>query len=233
MRCCAENRRSTNVPNSRALSDHGRRGCPRRAGGASSPAGRTPTGPRPLRPAPAHSVRHRRPLRPSPRLGAGGPDRAKRAWPVGGTPDAGSRGCPAQSDSGAPLAMPATRSAAAPALAAASPCGTVDGSSPRATCVDSGSGGTKTSAVIRSSTGALDPNTSPRSSRPEITKPPRSAGATLSGCPSSSTASSRRSPSSTYVLTGQRARQHEAADDGGGRGAEPAGVWDRVVAGQP
>ena len=94
------------------------------------------------------------------------------------------------------LPSAATSSAALPASAAASACGTCWGSSPRATSVDSDSGGTNSAAPTRSSTGAPTAYHSSRSSRPEMTKPPCSAGATLSGWPSSSMASSSSAASS-------------------------------------
>ena len=65
-------------------------------------------------------------------------------------------------------------------LAAASAWGTDSGSRPRATSVRTPYGGTSTTAEIEGSTGAFwAQTTSP--AWPQITNPPSSAGATLSG----------------------------------------------------
>ena len=84
----------------------------------------------------------------------------------------------------------ATSRAARPVLAVASACGTAAGSRPRATSVRTPYGGTKTTAEIAGSTGARwAQTTSP--AWPETTNPPSSAGATLSGWPSSRLARAR------------------------------------------
>ena len=122
-----------------------RPGCRRRAGGAPSPSGQYAGERRPRRrPAPAPSARRRTRRRRGPSArsrSTRSSEAGHRRSPVllvqvvAGRPPAAGR-------AGRPARRPAARPR--PASAAASACGTVAGSSPRATSVDSGSGGTNT-----------------------------------------------------------------------------------------
>ena len=125
------------------------------------------------------------------RRAAGRRGRATPASPGGGATGAGSPRSPGGVARGAPRARrPAGRRAR---------CwrrrphgGTVAGSRPRATSVESPFGGTKATVRIRGSSGAWSAQTS-SSSCPQTTSPPNRAGATLSGCPSRSSARARQS----------------------------------------
>ena len=72
-----------------------------------------------------------------------------------------------------------------PALKAASACGTSLGSSPRATCVERGCEGTKSTAETPSAGSSLS-TSAPSGCCQAVVKPPTRQGATLSGWPSSS-----------------------------------------------
>ena len=95
-------------------------------------------------------------------------------------------------------------------------------------------GGTSTTAEIEGSTGAFWAQTS-SPAWPQMTNPPSSAGATLSGWPSSRLASASASASSSSAAPSahRAAREHDAPDDGGRGRAQAAAVRDPVGAGEP
>ena len=233
MRCRAENRRTTNVPNRRRSPDHGAAGVhgepvvrPARRGStprASAPVddqrehgrpgagdhGGEPVGPQPV------DQRRARPASP----GAGSPGAGSRGWPA----RAGRGGRPARPRAARPSRRWRPRRRAAPA----------SGSSPRATSVDSGSGGTNTAAPIRASTGDADgvrlaAVVAPGDDEAAEQRRGDVVGVALDArwrASSSAASSSRSSPA-----VDQRAGQHQPADDRRRRRAEAAGVRDRVAA---
>ena len=87
-----------------------------------------------------------------------------------------------------PVASPWTRAAPNDAALAAMRCGTVDGSIARARIVSTGKSGTASTRVSRGDTPSWRTSRSPSRRATASVAPPKTAGATLSGCPSTSAA---------------------------------------------
>ena len=169
---------------------------------------------------------HRRGSRPRRRR----PRPASPASPAPGSPGAAGPPWPRAACRAACVSA-ATSSAARPALCAASACGTCAGSSPRATEVDTGVGGTNAS----SRTCGVDRQ--PHRGEPVVTgecdrEPAEDRGSDVVGMALDPGRLLEELLVAALRTRRQGPRQGEPPDDGGGRRAEPPAVRHGVVAGQ-